>query len=110
MGRRINENYINNYDRVILTQPLAHNTRLQQIYTKRKDGKWALTYDTDSIFHVCPYSGAFIKCNDCKNFSEDKDNLSCDSMMQFYSTGALYGRVVDCIKAGLKVDFVNLGE
>lgn len=110
MERRINENYINNYDRVVLTQPLAHNTKLQQIYTKNKDGKWTLLYMTNSVFHVCPFTGAFIKCNECKYFNADKDNLCCDGLTQIISTGALCSRITDCIKAGLQIEFINIGD
>ena len=104
--RRINENYIKRYDRVVLTQPLAHNTVLQQIYDKTDRG-WKLHYSSNSIHHVCPYDGVFRKCSDCGALNDDFDIKFCTNKQQTISIGALNGRIQDCLKANLQVDFIN---
>lgn len=107
MARRINQNYIQRYDRVVLIQPLAHNTELRQVYD-RTDKGWKLTYETSSIHHVCPYDGVFRNCNDCGALDENFDIKFCTNKTQYYTIGALCERVLDCVRAGLKVDFINL--
>lgn len=109
MGRRINENYINRYNTIILTQPLAHDTVLQQVYKKANNG-WVLTYKTTSIHHICPFDGVFRDCKECGVLEDDFDFQYCVDKTQMISSGALIGRIVDCFKAKLKVEFLNLEE
>lgn len=108
MARRINKKYIEEYDRIIFTQPLAHEKILQQIYDKNnKDNNWLLTYKTDSIHNVCLFDGTFKSCSNCEGY-EDKD--FCIRKKQFVSSGALCGRINDCLKADLKVEFLRVED
>lgn len=106
MVRRLNEKYINGYDRIILTQPLAHGTNIQQIY--EKDGtRWRLSYASTSVHHICPYDGVFRNCRDCGALDEDFDLKFCTKKTSYVSSGALVERIVDCKRAGLSVTFTD---
>lgn len=104
--RRINKEYVEQYNKVILTQPLAHDTILQQIY-ERDGQRWRLSYSSTSIYHVCPYDGVFRSCRDCGALEEDFDIEFCRKKTQFISTGAIVERIKDCKNAGLKVELTD---
>lgn len=104
--RRINKEYVERYSKVVLTQPLAHNTCIQQTYYK-EGKKWRLTYSSSSIHHICPYDGVYRNCRDCGGLEDDFDLKFCTNKTQFVSTGALVERIIDCKKAGLKVEFLD---
>ena len=93
------------YSKIRLIQPLAHNTSLSQIYTKKSKG-WEISYETNSIYHVCPYDGVFRKCADCGALNEDFDVNTCLKKIQTISSGALVKRIDDCTKAGLEVEYM----
>lgn len=107
MGRRINENYINRYNCVVLTQPLAHDKFLKQIYHKAKD-KWIISYDSNSVYHVCPFDGVFRNCSECGILDENFNVTICTNKTQAVDIKELYQRVMDCKKSGLQVDFLNI--
>lgn len=101
--RKITKEYIDRYNKVILTQPLAHDTNIQQIYDK--DGsKWRLIYASTSIHHICPYDGIYRNCKDCGALDEDFDVEFCRKKTQFVSTAALVERIIDCKRAGLSIE------
>ncbi len=106
MARRLTKDYVNQYNKIILTQPLAHGRNIQQIYDKTDRG-WQLTYVTNSVHHICPYDGVFRNCADCGALDEDFDVKFCIKKTQFYSTGALIERIIDCQRANLGVNFVD---
>lgn len=106
MNRRINSDYVNQYKEVVLTQPIAHEKYIKQNYEKVDRG-WKLSYSTDSTYHICPYDGVFRNCKDCGALDEDFDIAFCTNKTQVISTGALVGRIKDCIKAGLDVQFYD---
>ena len=104
--KRIKVEDVEFYNKIILTQPLAHDTYLRQTYDK--EGKrWRLTYSSTSIHHVCPYDGIYRNCKDCGALEEDFDVKFCINKMQFVSTAALIERIIDCKKAGLEVEFLE---
>lgn len=104
--RRITKDYVDRFDRVELIQPLAHNKYIKQCYDKTQKQGWKLTYISNSAFHICPADGVFRNCADCGALNEDFDINFCMNKLQFISTGALVGRIVDCKKAGLEVKFI----
>lgn len=104
--RRINKEYVEQYNRVILTQPLAHDTILQQIYI-REGKRWRITYASTSIHHICPYDGVFRNCKDCGALEDDFDLEFCGKKTMFISSGALVKRIEDCKRAGLDVELTD---
>ena len=106
MVRKINNDYINQYNIVTLTQPLAHDRYIKQTYEKFNKG-WRLTYTSNSAYHICPYDGVFRHCEECGAFEDDFDVAYCLNKEQFISTGALNGRIHDCMRAGLEVQFLD---
>lgn len=105
MERRVTEKYVTKYDKIILNQPLAHGKVLQQIYDKSDRG-WVLSYNSDSVHHVCPFDGIFRDCKECGLLDDDFDTTYCTDKTQIISTAALIGRINDCLNADLKVDFL----
>ena len=104
--RRITTRYIEQYNKVILTQPLAHGVDMKQIYDK--EGKrWRVSYSSTSIHHICPYDGVFRNCRDCGALEEDFDDKFCTKKISSVSSGALVERIIDCKKAGLEVEFLD---
>lgn len=104
--RRVTKNYIEQYNKVILTQPLAHGVNMQQIYDKEGQ-RWRLSYTSSSVHHICPYDGVFRNCKDCGALEENFDDSFCSKKTQFVSTGALVERIKDCIAADLQVELTD---
>ena len=105
-ARRVNKDYVNQYSQIILTQPLANNNNIQQIFTKSTKG-WIVSYTTNSIYHICPYDGFFRSCKDCGALEDDFDIEFCTNKIEVLSGGAVSERVNDCLKADLKVQFID---
>lgn len=105
MVRRINQKYVDQYDKVVLTQPLAHKKYIKQIYEKFPAG-WRLTYESNSVHHICPYDGVFRNCADCGANDENFDVKFCTNKLMLISTAALIERIKDCMKARLNVEFL----
>lgn len=105
-NRRINKDYVDRYNEIELIQPLTHGTHLKQIYNK-EGNRWAVTYSSTSVYHVCPYDGVFRNCRDCGALEEDFDVKFCTKKLQHISSAALVERIVDCMAAGLEVVFVD---
>ncbi len=103
----LSDNRLNSYNTIILTQPLAYNKHLKQIYNKCEQG-WCLIYESNSAYHVCPFDGAFKDCKDCGALEEDFDTEYCLKKKQFFDTAALRKRIIDCIKADLPVEMFNI--
>ena len=106
MARRVNKDYVNQYSKVVLTQPLAHGKYIQQTYDKVDKG-WKVTHSTNSVYHICPYDGIFRNCKDCGALEEDFDVNFCLNKEQILSAGAVSVRVNDCLNSGLEVQFID---
>ena len=104
MARRITKDYIEQYDEIEFTQPLAHDKHIKQVYDKLSNG-WGLMYSSNSVHHICPYDGVFRNCAECGGLEEDFDISYCTDKMQVVSSAALIERINDCLKAGLEVKF-----
>ena len=105
MRQKISQRFLEKYDVVILTQPLAHGKYIKQKYHKA-DNIWAITYESNSIYHICPYDGIFRNCVDCGALDEDFDIEFCLNKIESISSGALIERIYKCQDAGLQVDFL----
>lgn len=101
--RKINKDYLDAYNKVVLVQPVK-NGEIVQTYERERKG-WKLTYSTTTVYHICPYDGNFRKCRDCGALDEDFDVSYCLKKLQVLSAGALCNRINDCIAAGLEVKF-----
>ena len=106
MASKQSKKYIEQFNQIKLTQPLAHNTYIQQIYNK-KDNGWELTYSSTSVYHICPYDGIFRSCKECGGLDDDFDINFCLKKIEHVSSGALVGRIIDCVKANLKVEYLD---
>ena len=95
MARRVNKDYVNQYSKVILTQPLAHGKHIQLTFEKGDKG-WVARYSTNSAYHICPYDG-----------NEDFDVNFCLKKEQILSAGAVSVRANECLAAGLDVQFID---
>lgn len=104
MARRITKDYIEQYDEIEFTQPLAHGKYIKQVYSKFPAG-WRVLYTSNSAHHICPYDGVFRNCADCGALEEDFDVQFCIDKVEMIDTAALVGRIKDCMKAGLEVNF-----
>lgn len=105
MAYRITKDYIEQYDKIVFTQPLAHDKYIKQVYDKLSNG-WGLMYLSNSVHHICPYDGVFRNCAECGGLEEDFDISYCTDKMQVISSAALIERINDCMKAGLEVSFL----
>lgn len=101
--RKINPDYLKDYTKVILIQPVKRG-EITQTYTREGKG-WKLIHGTTSVFHICPYDGIFRSCKDCGALEDDFDMNFCFKKIKVFSTGALCNRINDCIAAGLEVKF-----
>lgn len=106
MARRITEKYIEQYDRIVFNQPLAHQKYLKQIYDKCNKG-WLISYQSDSAYHVCFFDGVFRDCKECGILEDDFDISYCVSKTELISSAALVERINDCMKAEIEVSFLN---
>ena len=106
MARKVNKDYVNQYSKVILIQPLAHGRYIQLMYEKVDKG-WKATYSTNSAFHICPYDGIFRNCRDCGALEDDFDGKFCLKKQQIISAGALSNRINDCFSSDLEVKFID---
>lgn len=109
MARRITEKYIEQYDRIVFNQPLAHQKYLKQIYDKCDKG-WLISYQSDSAYHVCFFDGVFRDCKECGILEDDFDISYCVSKTELISSAALVERINDCMKAEIEVSFLNEEE
>ena len=101
--RKINPDYLKNFSKIVLVQPLKTGD-VTQTYTREGKG-WKVTHETTTYFHICPYDGIFRNCKDCGALEEDFDINFCLKKMQVFSPGALCNRINDCLSAGLEVKF-----
>lgn len=106
MAHKMTKDYIEMYDRIILIQPLAHQKYLNQIYDKCDKG-WLISYESNSIHHVCFFDGVFRDCKECGILDEDFDISYCVNKTELISSAALIDRISDCRKAGLEVRFIS---
>lgn len=107
MARRVNKDYVNQYSKVVLTQPLAHNKHIQLTFEKAGEGWWKARYSTNSAYHICPYDGIFRNCKDCGALEDDFDVEFCLKKELFLSAGAVSVRANECLAAGLEVQFID---
>ena len=110
MARKINKDYLQNYTKVIMTQPLPKGNKLFMTFNLNDDKEWCTaSYSTNREcgYHVCPYDGQFRNCKDCGALDDDFDVKFCLKKQQVYSPGAVCTRINDCIKAGLNVQFID---
>ena len=110
MGRKVNKDYLKNYTKVIMTQPLAKGNKLFMTFNLNDDKEWwTATYSTnrECVYHVCPYDGQFRNCKDCGALDDDFDVKFCLKKKQVYSAGAVCTRINECLKAGLDVQFID---
>ena len=106
MARKVNKDYVNQYSKIVFTQPLAHGKYIQQTYDKTDKG-WVVSHSTNSAYHICPYDGIFRNCKDCGALEDDFDVKFCLKKQQIISAGALSNRANDCLSAGLDVQFID---
>ena len=110
MARKVNKDYLQNYTKVIMTQPLPKGNKLFMTFNLNDDKEWwTASYSTnrECVYHVCPYDGQFRNCKDCGALDDDFDVKFCLKKQQVYSPGAVCTRINDCIKAGLNVQFID---
>lgn len=107
MARRVNKDYVNQYSKIILTQPLAHGKHIQLTFEKTDKNWWKARYSTNSAYHICPYDGNFRNCKDCGALEDDFDVNFCLKKEQFLSAGAVSVRANECLAAGLDVQFID---
>lgn len=107
MARRVNKDYVNQYSKIILTQPLAHNKHIQLTFEKTDKSWWKARYSTNSAYHICPYDGNFRNCKDCGALEDDFDVNFCLKKEQFLSAGAVSVRANECLAVGLDVQFID---
>ena len=102
----ITPDFINNYSIIKLEQPLAHDKYVIQECTKTPEGKWSVKFYTNSVYHICEYDGVFRKCADCE-LNNSEEYVDCITKQQLLSTGAVVGRIKDCLNANLKVTWLE---
>lgn len=107
MARKVNKDYVSQYKKIIMTQPLAHEKYIQLTYEKDIDGRWKARYSTNSAYHICQYDGNFRNCKDCGALDEDFDIEFCLNKEQILSAGAVSIRVNECLASGLEVQFID---
>ena len=106
MARKVNKDYVNQYSKVTMTQPLAHGKYIELSYEREGD-KWKARYSTNSAYHICPYDGNFRNCKDCGALDDEFDVKFCLKKEQILSSGAVSVRVNECLSAGLEVKFID---
>lgn len=100
--RKINPDYLSYYNKVTMIQPLAHGYVLKQTLERVEGEVWRIYYSSTAPYPLCPFDGMSRACKDCEgNTDEDK----CLGKRQTISTRAVCGRINDCIKAGLEVEY-----
>lgn len=103
--RKITPEFIEAYSVIKLIQPLAHDRSVIQTCTKTPEGKWSIKFSTNSTYHICEYDGVFRRCADCELNNSD-EYIDCLTKQQLLSSGALVGRIKDCLKANLEVIYL----
>lgn len=101
--RKINKDYLKNYSKITLIQPVKNGV-ITQTYTREGKG-WKVTHGTTTAFHICPYDGIFRNCKDCGALEDDFDVNFCLKKLQVFSDGAVCNRINDCLKSKLEVKF-----
>jgi len=99
--------YLNDYERIELIQPLAHDRYMKQIYRPTRPNEWVLIYETNSAYHICPYDGVFRSCDDCGAGEENFDMGFCESKTIYVDNKELAERIKDCEDGGLEVKKVR---
>lgn len=102
---KVTTDFIENYSVIKLIQPLAHDRYVIQECIKTPEGKWSIKFSTNSAYHICEYDGVFRKCVDCE-LNNSEEYVNCITKQQILSSGALVGRIKDCLKAGLEVKYL----
>lgn len=103
--RKINKEYLEHYHIVQLIQPVKTGDVIET-YEFVND-EWVLTYSTTTIYSICPYDGQFRDCKVCGIHEPDFDVEFCLDKQQILSSGAVCGRVNQCLDAGLEVKFIE---
>ena len=107
MQKRKHKTYLDKYEMVVLTQPLANSRYIKQIYERTPNNRWFLIWESNSTYHICPYNGVFRKCADCGADEDDFDLSYCEKFYTYVDDKELSARIRDCKRAGLEVRYVK---
>lgn len=101
MVDKITKGYVNHYQTIKMTQMLPSGRHVYVMYTKIKNkDQWQATYSTDSAYHICPFDGRFINCQDCDVYSTDKEYIdNCLLHSEMVSSKEMASRANACAKA-----------
>lgn len=105
--RKIKPDYLENYYKIQLIQPVKSGDIIETY--ENINGAWVLIYTTTTIYSICPYDGQFRDCKVCGIHEPDFDVEFCLDKQQILSSGALCGRINQCLEAGLEVKFFEEG-
>lgn len=109
--RKITADYVDYYKRVEFTQPLAHGVWVREIYNSPHNGMWTISYKSNSVHHICPYTGEFVSCDKCMEeydgpeWDAEGEVEWCLSFETRVSSKVLASRANTCRDAGLEVKF-----
>ena len=104
--RKITPDFIDSYSIVKMTQPLGGDRYVMQECTKTPEGKWSVKFSTNSAYHICQYDGVFRKCAECE-LNNSEEYINCITKQQLLSSAALVGRIEDCLRANLEVNYLE---
>lgn len=104
--RKINTDFIENYSIVKMIQPLANGRYVIQECIKTPENKWSVKFSTNSAYHICQYDGVFRKCAECE-LNNNEEYVNCITKQQLLSSAALVGRIEDCLRANLEVNYLE---
>lgn len=98
--RNITKGYIKHYERIKMEQTLPSGRHLRVEYMRIPTGKWVAKYETDSVYHICPYDGVFRNCKDCEAYNEEDEKMnSCILHSDVVTDDEMVSRAVACAAA-----------
>lgn len=107
--------YINRFNKIILTQPLANGRFVQQIFTrlpifKGQNYQWEITYKNFSEFPFCEYRGEFIDCDKCYNNTARPPKSFCKKKVERIDSNEIIHRCEAAQSADINIDLINEEE
>ena len=109
--KKITRAYVTHFDECIMKQVLPNGRSITCNWIKDVNGTWKAFFSTDSVYHICAYSGLFKDCFNCECYDDDSEAMvkKCKAQGYTITSQELADRATDCLNAeGCTVKFRSI--
>ena len=99
--KKITRAYVSHFDNISMTQSLPSGRIVQCEWTRDENGRWHSNYSSNSVYHICKYSGIFKDCQNCECYNDDAEIMSkqCAAQGETITMDEMASRATACANA-----------